>query len=116
MSNRVVHFEIGCIDLEKASSFYAALFDWRISAAGPAVNIDTGGKDDVSGHLVALGYEPHKYVTVYVEVDDLAAYLKKSESLGGKTLVPPVMIPGRGSFAWTSDIDGNIIGLWKAEK
>jgi predicted enzyme related to lactoylglutathione lyase len=51
-------------------------------------------------------------VTVYVEVDDLPAYLAKAEALGGKTLVPPVELP-IGSFAWMADPDGNIIGLWK---
>jgi predicted enzyme related to lactoylglutathione lyase len=59
-----------------------------------------------------LGHEPFHYVTVYVQVDDLPAYLKKAESLGGKTLVPPVEIP-QGSFAWFADPDGNTIGLWK---
>jgi len=49
---------------------------------------------------------------VYVQVDDLPAYLKKAESLGGKTLVPPVEIPA-GTFAWFTDPDGNAIGLWK---
>jgi len=51
-------------------------------------------------------------VTVYVQVDDLDEYLTKAVSLGGKTLVPPVDI-GTGTFAWFSDPDGNIIGLWK---
>jgi predicted enzyme related to lactoylglutathione lyase len=51
-------------------------------------------------------------VTVYVQVDDLNAYLAKAVSLGGKALVQPVDI-GTGIFAWFSDPDGNIIGLWK---
>jgi predicted enzyme related to lactoylglutathione lyase len=113
MPNPIVHFEIGCRDLEKTSLFYSTLFDWKLSPAGPAINIETGGGGDISGHISALGHEPHQYVTVYVEVDDLKSYLHKAESLGGKTVVPPVEIPGRGSFAWMSDIDGNLIGLWK---
>jgi len=55
-------------------------------------------------------------VTVYVQVDDLQAYLDKANQLGGKTLVPPVEIPEPGSFAWLADLDGNIIGLWKPVK
>jgi predicted enzyme related to lactoylglutathione lyase len=38
------------------------------------------------------------------------------QSLGGKTLVPPVEVPGRGSFAWFADPDGSIIGLWKPKQ
>jgi uncharacterized protein len=46
----------------------------------------------------------------YVEVDDISAYLKRAESLGGKTIVPPVPIP-TGTFAWFADPDGNNVGL-----
>ena len=52
-------------------------------------------------------------MTVYVQVDDVQAYLDKAESLGGKTVVPPAEVPGMGQFAWMSDLDGNTIGLWK---
>jgi len=34
------------------------------------------------------------------------------ESLGGKNVVPPVPIPS-GTFAWFSDPEGNVVGLWK---
>ena len=33
----------------------------------------------------------------------------------GKTLVPPVTLPGQGSFAWLAAPEGNIIGIWKPE-
>jgi hypothetical protein len=32
--------------------------------------------------------------------------------IGGKTVVPPVPIPS-GTFAWFSDPEGNVVGLWK---
>ena len=54
-------------------------------------------------------------MTVYVEVEDLEVYLKKAGELGGKTLVPPVTLPGQGSFAWLAAPEGNIIGIWKPE-
>jgi predicted enzyme related to lactoylglutathione lyase len=44
----------------------------------------------------------------------VGAALKKAESLGGKTLVPPVNIPA-GTFAWMQDPEGNTVGLWKAK-
>ena len=53
--------------------------------------------------------------TIYVEVEDLEVYLKKAGELGGKTLVPPVTLPGQGSFAWLAAPEGNIIGIWKPE-
>jgi len=61
-----------------------------------------------------LGHEPHQYTIFYVDVEDVEAALKKAESLGGKTLVPPVNIPA-GTFAWMQDPEGNTVGLWKSK-
>jgi len=113
MARPVVHFEIGTPDSAKAQQFYSKLFDWEITPAGPAAMVaqSPGG---ITGHITQLGHEPFRYTIFYVGVDDVAAYLKKAESLGGKTLVPPVAIP-TGTFAWMQDPDGNTIGLWQAK-
>jgi uncharacterized protein len=111
MGQPVIHFEIGCRDSAKTSEFYRKLFDWRMTPSGPATMIDTGG--GITGHITSLGHEPHNYVTVYVEVDDLAGYLDKAGALGGRTVIPAVRLPGdQGSFAWMADPEGNLIGLW----
>jgi predicted enzyme related to lactoylglutathione lyase len=110
MAHPVVHFEVGCKDSEKTQQFYTNLFGWKIQQAGPAAMIDAGGGP--TGHISALGHEPHHYTIFYVEVEDVQAYLDKAHSLGGKTLVPPVPIP-TGTFAWMADPEGNTIGLWK---
>jgi len=111
MGNPVVHFEIGCKDKAATGDFYAKMFDWKIED-GPMGMIETGSKDGIPGHIAALGHEPHQFTHFYVQVDDVAAALKKVESLGGKTVVPPVEIP-HGTFAWFSDPEGNTVGLWK---
>jgi predicted enzyme related to lactoylglutathione lyase len=113
MPNPVVHFEIGCRDTAQAAQFYTSLFGWSSSPMGPARMIDTGSPQGIQGHFSALGHEPHRYTIFYVDVDDIDAYLAKAESLGGKTLVPKVVIPNYGSFAWLTDPDGNTVGLWK---
>jgi predicted enzyme related to lactoylglutathione lyase len=112
MGQPVVHFEIGCKDIAQTQEFYAKLFDWKIQPAGPAGMIDTGGAGGINGHITALGHEPHNYVTVYVEVNDIAAYLAKAQQLGGKKIVGPIDIP-TGSFAWIADPEGTMIGLFK---
>jgi len=113
MGRPVVHFEIGCRDSQKTQEFYSKMFGWNVTPMGPAAMIapeSTG----IAGHITALGHEPHHYTIFYVDVEDVAAYLKKAESLGGKTLVPPVEIP-TGIFAWMQDPEGNTVGLWKAK-
>jgi hypothetical protein len=37
--------------------------------------ISTGQSVGIQGHISSLGHEPHNYVTIYVQVDDLQAYL-----------------------------------------
>lgn len=114
MGQPVVHFEIGCRDKEKSKAFYSRLFGWEVNEFGPAAMINTGSQEGIQGHINVLEHEPHNYITFYVQVDDLQKYLDKAGELGGKTLVPPMEIPGgMGSFAWLKDPEGTIVGLWK---
>ncbi|MEO1009529.1 MAG: VOC family protein [Planctomycetota bacterium] len=119
----VVHFEIGCKDLAKTRQFYGDLLGWQYGMAddtmamvgnlGPKASPATEG---VGGHLTALGHEPHQYVTVYAEVEDIEATLEHAEELGGSTVVPKQEVPGMGSFAWLADPEGNVVGLWTSIK
>lgn len=110
MPNPVVHFEIGCRDVARTSEFYTRLFDWKLQPGGPATLIDSG-EGGITGHFTSLGHEPHHYVTVYVQVDDIEAYLKKVLDLGGKVVVGPIPLPDGRRFAWITDPDGSIVGL-----
>ncbi len=112
MGQPVVHFEIGCRDSAKTADFFSRLFAWQMQPLGPATLINTGAASGIQGHMSSLGHEPYHYTIFYVQVDDVQAYLTKAESLGGRTLVPPVQIP-TGTFAWFADLEGNTIGLWK---
>lgn len=109
----VVHFEIGCREVEKTTRFYSDLFGWKASAYGPAAMIDTASGQGIQGHINSLGHEPHKYTIFYVQVDNLESYLGKIAQMGGKQIVPPMDVPGMGQFAWFSDPEGNVVGLWK---
>lgn len=110
--NPVVHFEIGCKDKAKTSDFYAQLFGWGIEEKGPATYINTNSEKGIQGHIASLGHEPHNYINVYVEVDDIDAYLEKVVSLGGKKIVGPVPLPDGRKFAWFSDVEGTLMGLF----
>lgn len=62
--------------------------------------------------------EPGKpgYVTFYVQVKDTDAHLKEVEKLGGKVVMPTIVIPGMVTFALFSDPEGHVIGLVKEEQ
>ena len=113
MPNPVVHFEIGCKNREETQTFYAGLFGWNMESHEHASMIDTGDEEGITGHISALGHEPHNYTLVYVQVDDLDAYVAKAEELGGASIVPPTEVPGMGHFAWIADNEGTFVGLWK---
>lgn len=116
MPNPIIHFDIGCRDRERSNAFYTSLFDWKTSDYGPfSKQIDPGTSEGIPGFLTALGHEPHNYVMVYVQVDDVSAILEKVTTLGGKIVVPETPVPGQGSFAWIQDPDENLMGVWKPE-
>ncbi len=99
MAKPVVHFEIGCRDREKTDHFYTSLFGWTTTEYGPFSRaIDTGSDRGIPGFLTALGHEPHQYVMVYVEVDDIGAVLQQVPQLGGTVVIPETEAPGRDTL------------------
>jgi hypothetical protein len=117
----VVHFEVVGKDAKKLQDFYGKLFDWKIDANNPMnyglVNAagqgNEPGKGSIGGGVGAAQEGAPGYVTFYVQVPDLAATLKKAESMGGKTVVPPTEIPNMVTFAMFADPEGNVVGLVK---
>ncbi len=118
MGNPVVHFEIAVRNDTQAREFYAQLFGWKITV-DENFNygaVDTGGEGGINGGISRAEEDKFPpYVTIYVQVDDLQATLDHAGRLGGKTILPPIPIPGIGAAAMFSDPDGNIIGLFKPE-
>jgi len=110
MPHPVVHFEIGCRDKDKIAAFYREAFGWTVNR-DPMGTIDTGSTTGIAGHITALGHEPHNFTHFYIETPDVAESLRRVEARGGRTVVPPVTIAS-GTFAWFSDMEGNIVGLW----
>jgi len=100
MADKLVHFEVVGKDGPKLMQFYGQLFGWTVNAGiGGGISAAQEGSD---GHL-----------TFYVGVDDLQAALDKAESLGGKTVTPPMEIPNVVTFAMFTDPEGHLVGLVK---
>jgi uncharacterized protein len=113
MGKPVVHWEIVGKDGQKLQQFYAGLFDWKIDANNPFNYgmVDTGGAGGINGGIGPSQDGPA--VRVYIQVDDLQAFLDRAERLGGKTLMPPTEIPGAVTMAMFKDPEGNQVGLVK---
>ena len=110
MSNRIVHFDIGCRDKQATGAFYSGVFGWEI---GPGANefalaIEGAG---LHGQIVALGHEPHNYVMVYVEVENIEAAVAAAEAEGGGKVIGPVPLGGGRRFAWLRDPEATLVGV-----
>jgi uncharacterized protein len=116
MNNPVVWFEVVGKDGGGLRRFYSDLFGWKID--GATGDMDYGlvpaGHGGIGGGVGASQDGGDGHVTFFIEVDDPAAYLKKAEALGGKTVVPPTEVPSYGlTFAYFLDPQGHLIGLSK---
>jgi uncharacterized protein len=124
---KVVHFEIPFDDLERAQGFYRTVFGWDTStmampgggdytsAVTTAVDPETQQPLEpgaINGALTArAGGNPAPVVTIDVAAIDDA--LRDVEANGGATLLPRTEIPGMGAFAYFTDPEGNVMGLWE---
>jgi predicted enzyme related to lactoylglutathione lyase len=117
MGNSVVHWELMSKDPEKVSEFYTKVFDWKIQHR-PELNyriVETGGQGGINGGIVKPE-RPEPWpgnMTMYINVDDLAAYRKRIVAAGGKICVEEQEVPGMGSFSLFTDPEGRMMGIWK---
>lgn len=111
----IVHIEIPTRNFEESGEFYKKLFDWKIMpmpelnysmwepAEGPGGGFNPLGKDVKVDRVL-----------IYIDSDDIAADLKKAQSLGAKIIKDKSEIPGYGWFGIFKDPTGNSIALYKA--
>jgi len=112
MADKVMHFEVHGRDGERLQRFYASLFGWKVDANNPMQYGMVSPEEGGIGGGITRSDAP--MVTFYVEVAELGAALKKAERLGGKTIMPPMDVPGGPRIAQFADPEGNVIGLVQA--
>lgn len=126
---KVVHFEIPADDLERAKKFYS-IFDWQLQdwpmADGSIyVGARTVETDDntyqpkepgaINGGIVKRD-QYSKTPTVTINVPSIDEYLEKAKQAGGGVIKPKELIDGMGYYAYLSDTEGNLLGLWEDVK
>lgn len=139
---RVVHFEIGADDPERAIRFYKEAFGWEIKKwEGPMeywlVMTGTEKEPGIDGAIIKrmnmkdlfptsklkkLDNDkikpilPKGYGTINtIAVDDADTALQKIISAGGKQSTSFETVPGVGKFCYCEDTEGNMFGImqWK---
>lgn len=116
---RITHFDVVANDVERATRFYEAAFDWKISkwegpmeywliATGPA---SEGGID---GGL-SQGEPNLTTGQLTIEAGSLDQTLGKVKAAGGSVTRERSAIPGVGWLAEVKDTEGNIFGVMEPD-
>lgn len=108
--------ELATRDLEKAKDFYNKILGWEYETNDDGyVSIKNNGR--YNGGMMAMdesyGEMPSVW-TVYFNVEDFDASVKKVEELGGKIMVK-AEAPGVGPFAVINDPTGATLSIMEAE-
>lgn len=121
--NKVVHFELPFDDKPRAKDFYSQIFGWQIDEMPeiPYTSVMTTPTDEsmkpttpgsINGALVERGEDaPAPVITI--GVDSIDEYIKKVEAAGGKQIGTKGEVPEMGYYAYFTDTEGNVIGLWQ---
>ena len=115
MGKPVMQWQILAKDPERASAFYGALFGWTVDA-GNALGyrtVSTAADRGISGGIWPCPPEGHSMVTLYVEVDDVAAHVESCRNLGGSVVMGPQVLPDGDEMAIIIDPEGIPVGLFR---
>jgi uncharacterized protein len=113
MGQPVTVWQIVTRQPEKTQAFYAELFGWEINAdnAMGYRTVDTGSERGIDGGIWPAPPEAYDFVQLFVEVEDVAATVKRVTALGGKVIVPPQKLPDGDEMAVLQDPVGITFGL-----
>jgi len=111
----IVHFEISCDQIERASKFYSNVFGWQIDKSNDLedywyVSPESDDPYGITGGLTARAYPSDGTVNTF-EVESVDSYAKKITEAGGKVVAPKISIPGVGYLVYCYDTEGNIFGV-----
>jgi uncharacterized protein len=108
----VVFFEVTGRDGARLRRFYGELFGWEFGDSGdPSYGLVAAQDGGIAGGVGDSRDGGGGTTTFYVAVDDIAAALAKAEQLGGKTVMPPLDVPGGLTIALLADPEGHVVGL-----
>ena len=112
-NGKICYLEIPCLDINRSSSFYNAVFGWQIRQRGDGSIAFDDAVGEVSGTWV-LGRPPATSpgLLIYVMVDDVTATCSAIVAKGGK-IVQAIGADAPEITARFSDPAGNVLGLYQ---
>lgn len=122
--DKVVHFEIPTDDLARAKEFYGSIFGWELQdmQGMDYTTVQTSPIDDqqmptepgaINGGMYTRTSENPMTPVLTIGVDSVEIALKEVEAHGGSVFRPRTEIPGMGAFAYFTDTEGNVVGVFE---
>ncbi|HEY3813270.1 MAG TPA: VOC family protein [Caulobacteraceae bacterium] len=124
MPNNLRHFAITADDVERARTFYEAVFGWRFEAWGPPgfYLIVTGTPEDpgvqgaLQGRREPLTGTGQRGFECSIGVDDVDAIRAAVLAHGGKIQMERFRIEGVGDLIFFEDTEANRVGAMQYDK
>jgi len=105
-------FEVLGADTDRSQRFYAEIFGWQASAAGPGyAMVDTGTSRGIKGGL-GVSADQGSWATVYASVPDVEAVLGLAVELGGAREYGPNPVDDHMQTGALRDPAGNVFGVY----
>ena len=113
---KVVLFQIGADQPERAMKFYQDVFGWRFDGAQDFWFATTGDDNEpgIGGALVRRT-NPSVMTLNYVNVPSVDQFAAKITQKGGQVVGPKMPFPGVGYLAYCVDTEGNLFGLFQSD-
>lgn len=127
--NKVTHFEIVAVDINRAKEFYTKVFDWKFEKwEGADIEywmvlttppntpgaINGGLRKEMGTDTKERTVSVNAFVCT-IDVSSIDEIIKKVEENGGEILSPKMHMPTLGYFASCLDTEGNMFSLMENE-
>ena len=112
-NGKICYLELPSRDIDESSTFYQAVFDWKVRRRGDGSVAFDDGVNEVSGTW-RTDRKPTSEIgmLLHIMVDDIEITMKKIIERGG-TIVRPLGLDAPEITAWFQDLSGNILGLYQ---
>ncbi len=117
--HRVIHFELGAAEPERAAKFYEKVFGWKIvkwDGPQPYWLVTTGPDSEpgINGGIMRHMDGAARTVNT-IAVESIEEFTAKVTASGGQIPVARMAIPGVGWQAYCLDTEGNLFGIHQAD-
>jgi uncharacterized protein len=111
MTNPLIHWELMVSDPERTKAFFARVFDWTYTSAGPEYTLVQTGTEPNGGLMRRPPGVSQSALNNYFRVEDLDRTLRAAVEAGATVVVPRTEVPAMGWFAMFLDPDQIPIGI-----